>query len=179
MTTKDELPDHLKSIDFKPWHFYVNKKDKDKKLLISANFIQEMMREKDLAFNPSVQVIPYGENQLIAIGTVDVYEKTCVKESKNTQTWSYEDIPKTTGIASVTKMPHDGGQTHFAQFAITRALKQAVIRHLHISAHDIEMVIEAYGFDKNKTIATRSTTDDVEETDEAPIDSDVDLGLEI
>jgi hypothetical protein len=120
------------------------------------------MRQANLHFVPEItRVLPFGEGQLYVEAKVEVFD----------------DKKKTISYASMTKMPHSDGQTHFAQVCITRAMKTAVLRHLQISDHDILMVIDAYGFDP-KQMSTRSVTNEVEEAEvaEAPVEAMPDLG---
>lgn len=48
MDTMNELPIHIRDIEFKPYHFYYNKKAKkgENPLLLQDNFIDDIMREK-------------------------------------------------------------------------------------------------------------------------------------
>ncbi len=175
----DELPLHLNGITFQPWHFYRNKKAKpgENPLLLQDCFVDEVMRMKNLQARPEItRVMPFGESSLYVEGHVKVWERG--KPDNNLATEAF---------ASVTKMPYEGGQTHYAQIAITRALRTAVIRHLQISDHDIELAIKAYEIDSNKvkSMSTRNIADGPgEETTEKiePIDVPEvnlgDLGLE-
>jgi hypothetical protein len=164
----DELPDHLKKIQFENWHFYPNKKDK--KLTLSDNFVDEVMRQLDIHFTPEItNVIPHGEGKLYVEAKVTVFNES-------------SDYPrKTIAYASITQMPHADGQTHFSQLAITRALKTALIRHLQISDHDIELVTTAYGFTaKNVTQMTRNISDDEPATNEPKVvEPEIDLDLDV
>jgi hypothetical protein len=180
----ENLPEHLKGIKFESWHFYINTKAKkgENKLTISDNFIDEVMRQKNLGFIPDItKVIPLGgeSGKVYVEAKVEIYDKGLYDLDT--------DKPggeKTTGFASVTEMPHSGGQTHFAQLAITRALKNAVIRHLQISDHDILLVIEAYGFDV-KQIAQQQTRnivadeDSEEKEEKGPEEAEVDMKLDV
>lgn len=148
----DALPDHLKFINFKPWHFYYNTKAKKgvNQMMLGDNFIDEVMREQNIAFIPEItRVIPYGDKLYVEAKVI-----------------VYNEQRETTAFASITQMPHAEGQTHYAQLAITRALKTALIRHLGISDHDVLMVIDAYGFDMKTIKAQSMSSNDVIETEE-------------
>jgi hypothetical protein len=175
----DNLPEHLTGIKFEPWHFYRNTKAKkgENQLLLNDCFIDEVMRMKKLRFIPKITArLPYKNNELYIEAEVTVY-------STNDDGW-VDESNNTKAFSSVTKMPHEGGQTHFAQIAITRALKTAVLRHLYISDHDIELAVAAYDITPAKVnVMTRSITNDgdSEETDKTPqtIEPEIDLDLGI
>jgi hypothetical protein len=181
MTNKEKieaLPEHLKGITFEPWHFYYNKKAKagENRLILSDNFIDEVMRQKNLHFLPEItNIVPLNgdNNKILMVANVMVFDE---------EDYNYEEhkpLGKVTiGYASMTEMPHAGGQTHYAQMCVTRALKNAVIRHLKISDHDVQLVVDAYGFDmKQITSQTRTITDEIEEESiEAPVEAMPDLG---
>jgi len=171
----EALPAHLKGITFEPWHFYYNKKAKagENRLILSDNFIDEVMRQKNLHFTPAItHIIPLNgdNNKILMVARVNVFnlgERDTEIQRKVTN-----------GFASMTEMPHAGGQTHYAQMCVTRALKNAVIRHLQISDHDVQLVVDAYGFDMKQIASqTRAITDEVEEeSTEAPVEAMPDLG---
>jgi hypothetical protein len=174
----DKLPEHLKGFKFEPWHFYKNLKAKkgENQLILNDCFIDEVMRVKNIDFTPEITArMPYKGDGLYIEATVTVRSLVMGKERK------------TIAISSMTKMPFEGGQTHFAQLVITRALKTAVIRHLQISDHDIELVIEAYEIKKNQvTTKTRNITDDTQDDEENEshktpqvIEPDIDMNLGI
>lgn len=155
------LPAHIQKIKFEPWHFYLPKKSKDGKLVIADNFIDEVMRMFKIEFTAEMSPPPmqYGDNGLIVFGSVTVDSPAG---------------PKVTAFASATKMPSETGQTHYAQLVITRALKTAVMRHLYISDHDLELAIEAYGITLSQIKSqTRQISADEPEDDEKPVTEDV------
>jgi hypothetical protein len=61
---------------------------------------------------------------------------------------------------------------------VTRALKNAVIRHLQISDHDVQLVVDAYGFDMKQIASqTREIAAEIEEeSTDAPVEAMPDLG---
>ena len=160
-----EIPDHLKDIEFKPWHFYTTK-DRNGKLMhtLTSNFVEETLRKMKLHHNANVAAMPYGENGILVLAEVDIFPEGNLPGNS------------TRGHASVTRMPREGGQTSFAQLAVTRALSVALRRRLGISKHDIETVIEALGM-KPETIQTREYSNNVvEEATELPTE---DIGLDL
>lgn len=162
-----EIPEHLRNIEFKPWHFYAMKNNKTGKMMhtLNSNFVDEMMRELKLTHTAEVSMIPYGENGIIVSAEVHIFAEDNAENA-------------TPGHASVTRMPREDGQTSFAQLAVTRALSVALRRRLGISKHDIEMVVEATGI-APETIKTREYSNSpIEEAEELPID-DVGLDLDI
>jgi len=173
MEVKD-LPEHLrpdKLLEFKPYHFWVNKKDPAKKMTLADSFVDEVMREQHIKFHPEIShVIPFGDGKLCVVASVEVWKSG--NESPI--------LDKVKAFASVTEMPRPGGQTHYAQLAITRALKTAVIRLLGISDHDIELIISAYGIDQKMVPSSlRGNEAEVEEVASLPevVEPDIDLNL--
>jgi len=135
MEVKD-LPERLKPdklLEFKPYHFWVNKKDPAKKMTFSDNFIDEVMRTQKIKFHPEItHIVPFGDGKLCVVASVEVWKS----ESESTI------LDKVKSYASITEMPRPGGQTHYAQLAVTRALKTGIVRLLGISDHDVELIVE-------------------------------------
>ena len=174
----DALPEHLKGITFEPWHFYYNKKAKagENRLILSDNFIDEVMRQKTLRFIPEItNITPLqgDNNKILMVARVEVYDEELFDLDSNKPGGI-----TTIGYASMTEMPHAGGQTHYAQMCVTRALKNAVIRHLQISDHDVQLVVDAYGFDMKQIASqTREIAAEIEEeSTDAPVEAMPDLG---
>jgi hypothetical protein len=165
LTSKPELPPHLKDIDFKPWHFYKMEKAGKVTIDVNADFITEVMRQKKIKHHPEFEIHSYGDDGMIAIARIDVWT-----EGNNKET--------TSGFASMTKMPHQDGQTHFAQMCITRALKVAVMRHLGISDNDIKILIEHYGYTPKGSKSYQVSTDG-EEPLEKTLEEPEELNLEL
>lgn len=169
----DALPKHLEGIRFENWHFYYNKKAKkgENALLLQDNFIDDVMRVKNIHFTPEITRVIHIEGDKFYIeAKVTVYNQGPMVGTNQ---------KNTTAFASMTRMPHDSGQTHYAQMCITRALRTAVLRHLGISDHDIQLAIEAYEISlKNVSTMARSVTEDEPEEvkQEDAIISEVDLG---
>jgi len=175
-----DLPEHLRPeflLEFRPHHFWTSPKQKAK-ISLSDNFTDEVMRKCKIHYIPEVtHIIPYGEGKFMVVARVDVWKDEPKMENM------------VTAYASINEMPYKGGQPHYAQIAVTRALKIAVIRMLGISDHDVEMILDAYKITKadvlkvsNTSMAVRDVTVDDEPTEttttEAPVEEiDLDLGL--
>ena len=173
-----DLPEHLRPeflLEFRPHHFWTSPKQKAK-ISLSDNFTDEIMRIREICYEPEItHIIPYGEGKFMVVAKVRV--------------WKKDDPTDVTAYASINEMPYKGGQPHYAQIAVTRALKIAVIRLLGISDHDVEMILDAYKITKadvlkvsNTSMAVRDVTVDDEPTEttttEAPVEEiDLDLGL--
>ena len=158
--SESKIPEHLRHIDFKQWHFYVMTKNGKTTYTLNDNFTDEMMVQLGLNFDAEVTIHDYSETEKLTLAQVRVKD----------------DKKSTVGFASVTRMPRPDGQTHFAQLAVTRALSSAIQRHIGISGHDVELIVEALGI-KPEVMQTReysSTT--VEEATELPTE---DIGLDL
>ena len=148
-------------------------KKADAKLVLSDNFVDEVMRIQDIKFEPSIEGVHfYSEHhsKIMLIAKVKVWKKG-------------HEFDTVTSFASVNAMPYKGGQEHYAQIAVTRAMKTALLRLLGISDHDVELLVEAYGIDKSKVqMSTRESDFD---TTNAPaantekLEPELDLGLDL
>lgn len=173
----NELPEHLKPehlLEFKPYHFWTSPKQKSK-ITLSDNFTDEVMAAQNLHHEPEItHVLSLNEGKVMVVAKVTVW--------KNDFTAN-----RVIAYASINEMPHKGGQSHYAQIAVTRALKIAVTRFLKISDHDVELIIDAYNIKKadvlriteaSGAVRESDTTDEPETTTEAPVEEiNLDLGL--
>ena len=139
------------------------------------------MQALNLGHTAKVTITPYGEKELLVMAEVWIFDKTVGPTGNLT--------PSTPGFASVAKMPsestksYDGQrkerQTHYAQLAVTRAISTALQRHIGISGHDVEIIVENLGIKPEMTKAREYSSNAVEEAEELPTEDDVGLDLDL
>jgi hypothetical protein len=177
------LPEHLRKIILKQHHIYSNSQGKKTTIAVTKDFILDMMNQFNLRYKINAyQVNPFRNDQTIVSVVLTVFDAN-----------DPENITKQTpGIASIDKMPtkrrsgnssydtDDDRMTSLGQMALTSALKNAVMRHLYITANDIELLIKHHEIKLGgNTSIAREVIDDVEEIEDTPIDIGEGFGNEL
>lgn len=167
--TENNLPDHIKDIVLQPHHIYASKNRKTGEITLSTtkDLVTDLMRQFKLGFMiTEFRVDNFrGDQTLVSIEIVVVDKE----DSTNS----------TPGVATMDKMPYgDQGQALLGQMVLTHALKNAVMRHLHITNHDIDLLIEKYGL-KPTVNAAREVVDVAEEIEDTPLDLGEGFGSEL
>jgi hypothetical protein len=181
--THDDLPEHLQKIILKQHHIYSNSQGKKTTIAVTKDFILDMMNQFDLRYQINTyRVDPFRNDQTIVSVVLTVFDKN-----------DPENIAKQTqGIASIDKMPtkrkssdssyrtDDDRMASLGQMALTSALKNAVMRHLYITANDVELLIKHHGIKLGgSTSIAREVIDDVDEVEDMPLDLGEGFGSEL